>query len=351
LNITNKGTIDFRTAHRASIEVIEPNKNSTRLYVSVMYKTSDDFIAQEGLKLDVYTEDANGKWLGDFTSPVFGASPKWSQIYYIVDLPIETARFSPEIVATNFKGKVWFDDFNLDYKITSISDGKEALILGENTLAYANFTINAPSTWILAMNAQSGSEGIKLSLETDSTDIDLPLKASEGKYQWLQTDPIFLNATNYGLKVSSNVPTILNGIILYPWMQNNAKLEMRGPPPIINYTQISSSEWIVNVNTTRPFMLGLTESYDPFWTAYAEGFSAKSLPLYSVINGFFINKTGSYKLFIKYVPQFYFDVGIGIMATSITVSTFLVIVSLEREKHYVSKIINSRLRWRKDKLP
>jgi len=346
-NISNKGAIDFRTDRRASIEIVEPNRNSIRLYVSVMYKTSDDFIAQEGLKLDIYTEDINGTWLGDFTSPVFGISSEWRQIYYIVDLPIETARFSPEIVATNFNGKVWFDDFNLAYKITSISDGKEALILDENTVAYANFSVNNPSFWVLAMYAQSGAEGIKFSLKTDSTVIDLPLKASEGKYQWLQTDPIFLNATNYGLKVSSNVPTILNGIILYPWMQDNTKLEMKEPPPIMNYTQISSSEWVVNVNTTRPFMLGLTETYDLFWTASAEGFSTKSLPLYSVINGFFINKTGSYKLFIKYEPQFYFDVGLGIMATSITVSALLVIVSLEREKHYVSRILSRALRWRK----
>jgi hypothetical protein len=347
-NITNKGTIDFRTAHRASIEVVEPNKNSIRLYVSVMYKTSDDFITQEGLKLDIYAEDANGTWLGDFTSPIFGASSEWRQIYYIVDLPIETARFSPEIVATNFKGKVWFDDFNLTYKVTSISDEKEALILDKNTVAYANFSINNPSFWVLAMNAQSGSEGIKLSLKIDSTDINLPLKASNGETQWLQTDPIFLNATNYSLKVTSNVPSILNGIILYPWMQDNIGLETN-EPPIINYTQISSSEWVVNVNATRPFMLGLTESYDPFWTASAEGFSTKSLPLYSVINGFLINKTGSYKLVIKYEPQFYFDVGLWIMATSITVSTLLVMVSLEREKHYISKIISRTLRNRKNK--
>lgn len=347
LNITNKGTIDFKTDRRASIEVVEPNKNSIRLYVRVMYKTSDDYVAQEGLKLNVYTEDAKGKWLWDSTSPIFRASPNWRQIYYIVDLPSETARFSPEIVATNFKGKVWFDNFNLAYKITSVADDTDALILDENTVAYANFNINAPSTWILAVYTQSGSEGIRLSLQTDSTGINLPLKTLEGKQNWLQTDPISLNATNYTLKVTSNVSSILNGITLYPG-QNNTALDMKGPTPIMNYTQISSSEWMVNVNATRPFILGLTESYDPFWTASAEDFGTKSLPLYSVINGFVISKTGSYKLFIKYEPQFYFDIGLWVMGASITVSTTLVWVSLEREKHYVSRIISHMPRLRRE---
>jgi len=52
-------------------------------------------------------------------------------------------------------------------------------------------------------------------------------------------------------------------------------------------------------------------------------------------------QTRSYKLFIRYEAQFCFDIGLWIMATSITVSTLLVAVSFEREKHYISKMIQS----------
>lgn len=59
------------------------------------------------------------------------------------------------------------------------------------------------------------------------------------------------------------------------------------------------------------------ESYEPLWTAYAEigdqndivptsenvNFKVNSVPLYDVINGFHVNKTGDYTLVIEYEPQ------------------------------------------------
>jgi hypothetical protein len=55
-------------------------------------------------------------------------------------------------------------------------------------------------------------------------------------------------------------------------------------------------------------------------------FKTSSVPLYSIVNGFFVNKTGDYTLIIEYKPQSWFIQG-GIVSI-ITVIAILVIYFL-----------------------
>ena len=55
-------------------------------------------------------------------------------------------------------------------------------------------------------------------------------------------------------------------------------------------------------------MLSFAESYDPLWEAriYKNGKlvgKVRSIPVYSVINGFWINETGDLEIVIRYTPQ------------------------------------------------
>jgi hypothetical protein len=95
---------------------------------------------------------------------------------------------------------------------------------------------------------------------------------------------------------------------------------------VISYEQVSPTNWVVHVNTSKPFVLAFTESYDPLWVVRSNGFFARSFPLYSVINGFHINKTGSYDLVLEYEPQMYFDLGLYISTVSIVIVPVLCIV-------------------------
>ena len=59
-------------------------------------------------------------------------------------------------------------------------------------------------------------------------------------------------------------------------------------------------------------MLSFAEAYDPLWEArvYKDGRkieTVKSIPLYSVINGFWINETGNLEIIIRYKPQDWFE--------------------------------------------
>lgn len=81
------------------------------------------------------------------------------------------------------------------------------------------------------------------------------------------------------------------------------------PAQIITYEKIDPTEYIVTVNATAPFMLSFAESYDPLWAAYTGNIEYQPIPLYSVINGFWINKTGNLEIIIRYKPQDWFETG------------------------------------------
>jgi hypothetical protein len=96
------------------------------------------------------------------------------------------------------------------------------------------------------------------------------------------------------------------------------------PATILNYTKIDPTKYIVKVNAIKPYMLSFAESYDPLWIAYVDynKDKSRSVPLYSVINGFWINKTGEYELIIEYEPQRWFYIGSIITIVSLFVSFF-----------------------------
>ena len=79
--------------------------------------------------------------------------------------------------------------------------------------------------------------------------------------------------------------------------------------------------WKVKLNAIKPFMLLFAEAYDPLWEAriYKDGKLVgvvRSVPLYSVINGFWIDQTGDLEIIIRYKPQDWFELGLSISATT-----------------------------------
>jgi hypothetical protein len=133
----------------------------------------------------------------------------------------------------------------------------------------------------------------------------------------------------------------------------SASIDNMSRPAIIeDYKKINPTKHELRVeNATRPFMISFAESYDPLWVAYADGyesqnsgvgisstnsdddkatFKTKSIPLYSVINGFYINKTGGFNLTIEYEPQKWFTEGSVISLVAIALSLGFLIVEKRR---------------------
>jgi SAM-dependent methyltransferase len=96
---------------------------------------------------------------------------------------------------------------------------------------------------------------------------------------------------------------------LYATRENSTQIK--------EYRKNNPALWTVRVNTSQPFMLSFSESYDPLWQArvYKNNKLVENiepLPLYDVINGFWINTVGeNLRIVIEYRPQKLFDVGLA----------------------------------------
>ena len=58
----------------------------------------------------------------------------------------------------------------------------------------------------------------------------------------------------------------------------------------------------------------------------------KSIPLYSVINGFWINETGDLEVVIRYKPQDWFEMGLGISGITFISCVFYLFYEWRKEK-------------------
>lgn len=125
------------------------------------------------------------------------------------------------------------------------------------------------------------------------------------------------NVKTFGYQTS-----YLDVIWIYSVKQNETLKDVftpKGTPAEVrSYTKINPTLWKVQINSTEPFMLSFAESYDPQWEARVYKDSkkvetVKSIPLYSIINGFWINTTGeNLEIIIRYKPQDYFEFGLAV---------------------------------------
>ncbi|MCS7385817.1 MAG: hypothetical protein NDF55_03615 [archaeon GB-1867-005] len=106
---------------------------------------------------------------------------------------------------------------------------------------------------------------------------------------------------------------------------------------VIRYERIDPTMWKVKVIAKKPFMLVFAEAYDPLWEAmvYRDGElleGVRSIPVYGVINGFWINETGDLTIVIRYVPQDWFELGLKISATTFALCIFYLVWDWRRSR-------------------
>lgn len=111
-------------------------------------------------------------------------------------------------------------------------------------------------------------------------------------------------------------------VVLYSNENNQTLGDLFKPNQIasvLEYEKIDGTKYKVRVNTSEPFILAFAEAYDEFWVARIEGEGGEieSIPLYSMLNGFYITKTGDFTVIIEYKPQQWFNIGATITAVSI----------------------------------
>ena len=209
----------------------------------------------------------------------------------------------------------------------------EMLIFSENSKAWQKMEIVKNSTYKIALK---GVGTFNVSIGNYS--YVLTLNNLTFKY----TPMFYLRNGEYKLKI---IPLSKDAILDVVWLystNNNETLEelfqvKETPAQVQSYTKINPTLWKVKVNATKPFFLTFAESYDPLWEArvYKDGKLVEKVspvPVYGVINGFWINQTGELEIILRYTPQDWFERGLIISLTTFILSIFYIFYDWRREK-------------------
>ncbi|HSA74420.1 MAG TPA: hypothetical protein VLD84_10755, partial [Nitrososphaeraceae archaeon] len=261
------------------------------------------------------------------------------------------------------------------------------LSLSNGSQVYSKLNIIKPSNYAIAMRANTCETCGHLTWkiievnkdnennERNNTKIsNISLKYKNSGLKWLYSNSTYLGKGTYEFQITSDSKTDLDSVVLYSIVNNNSSNnstihnetledlfspQISPPAQISGYKKINPTKHILNIeNATRPYMISFAESYDPLWRAYTivdennndnsgssgNSIITKTVPLYSVINGFYVNKTGDYSLIIEYQPQKWFIQGakISIISLVVMLAGFLLL----RKQRTVAKLfltINKRL--------
>ncbi|HJU78766.1 MAG TPA: hypothetical protein VJ599_04285 [Nitrososphaeraceae archaeon] len=92
----------------------------------------------------------------------------------------------------------------------------------------------------------------------------------------------------------------------------------KSPHPELEVIRQSPTHYLLRVNSTTPFLLVFTETYDPSWKIKIDSStSASSIPAYYFLNGFAIDEPGQHMIEIEYTPQTWFNIGVVISLTTL----------------------------------
>jgi hypothetical protein len=232
--------------------------------------------------------------------------------------------------------------------------------------------------WLYLSNVdlEKGKYEIRLSSNSNSR-IDLD---SMVLYSKSDINGEINNSANYEINHSNSLITGTNKIRYEPIedvfdsnADTNSNSDIGSHPAYIEkYEKIDPTRYEVDIrNATRPYIMSFAESYDPLWVAYVDDstsnpngndklninknnnssskieeenntFKIRSVPLFSTVNGFYINRTGNYSLVIEYEPQKWFlQAGIVSVAALILSITVLVIQERKLKWPIYSHSINS----------
>jgi hypothetical protein len=260
-------------------------------------------------------------------------------------------------------------------RVLSLSPGSE-ISTRLNIIKASNYTIalrvnTCPSCTFLKVSVQ-GVDNDQETVKNNMQDINISLRNSNSELKWLNTNNSYpLKKGTYELRIFSQSHADLDSVVIHPIDNNNSSgysnnkihdqtLEAlftfgknsSQPAQISEYKKINPTKYTLNIkNATRPYILAFAESYDPLWVAYVDtgngsnkpdsyennNFKTNNIPLYSLTNGFYVNKTGDYTLVIEYQPQIWFIK--GLIISTMSLAGILIAFILARKK-FMIKLAN-----------
>lgn len=124
--------------------------------------------------------------------------------------------------------------------------------------------------------------------------------------------------------------TLIRNPGVYTFTENTIDSDQQS---IIDYRQVDSSHYEVHLNNEGPIILATTTAYDKGWVAIDEkGNELPSIPIYGMVNGFYVEEPGNHSIMIKYKPQEFSQIGAVLSSVGFFISVIYVIGPLRASK-------------------
>ncbi|MBN1485791.1 MAG: hypothetical protein JXA37_13840, partial [Chloroflexia bacterium] len=220
--------------------------------------------------------------------------------------------------------------------MTRFSSGR-AVSLDAGETASTTLELLTPADYWLALRAYIPPAAAPLSVTLGTSLLSIPPPTDTADLAWLVVGPVRLQAGRLPLQLQTEDEVVLDALMLYtgesPLGTPEALFGPLPPPAEISYEQVDPTRYRVFVRAQRPFVLALAETYDPLWVASTADVQVSSLPLGGTINGFFIDKTGSYEIVVEYLPQQWARLGRLLSLLALTLAVPLALFLQRRRRN------------------
>ena len=208
------------------------------------------------------------------------------------------------------------------------------LVLPTRSEVSTELDVFKPSNYTLAVRLNQCESCLPLNIRVEDgygNDINVPNNISiqeemdsQSRMEWQYLNDIELHPGRYKFKVFSESLRDLDLVLLYSSDRNRTNtiddlfVNPQAPAYMEESEMIHGTKYSVNIsNATRPYTLSFAESFNPSWSAFvedADGSSTrfKSLPLYTIQNGFYIDRLGNYTITIVNENDELFHLGFSI---------------------------------------
>jgi hypothetical protein len=174
-------------------------------------------------------------------------------------------------------------------------------------LQVTQIDVTKDSESIIAVRTSEDIINIDLAIQVDDKKHIMKYNNSSYDSDWAYTIPINLTQGQHEIRFLPQYGVEIDKLIVFSILNNERSMTVdeifidKSMNPIIEFERLEAEKWIVNVNTSEPFILAFSETYHSLWSAYTGEFEYQHFPVDSQINGFFINKTGNFEIRIEFI--------------------------------------------------
>lgn len=258
-----------------------------------------------------------------------------SIILFYNSWPRDGLDYEGKRVVSLFEAESLLDEDDSDaWSIIENPDSSNGLVVASNETSELRFRSVIPTAGLYKITMRASSTTNEILLKIDETPISIHLPKDSGWLQWIETDPIFLEANQHEIEIGNVGGVVeMDEIGLYSISNdegNKTLSEVLSPVTqevACDFTEINPTKYSIHTSAREPFFLVFTDNYDPDWVLSGEGLVRRPLHLFTFANSYYVDKTGEMSLTLRLTRQKYFYLGVGLSTASLMfLSTFLLFI-------------------------